>query len=121
MKKLLTLIIAVIAVFCCAETASAQSRTKIEEGVYLTTYGNVTVIENDNTQQTVQIRVDKNSDGLYDILCGDTVVKTVAKAALREGISYVVSGYTSIPTWLSRAVVGYVVDKIYDGACSAFG
>lgn len=116
MPKFLSLTIAIIAMICCAESVSAQQRTKVADGVYLTTYGNVTVIENDNTQQSIQIKV-VESDSMYDILCGDTVVKTVAKAGLTEGIALVIQGYTTIPKWVSRAVVRYIVDKIYDGVC----
>lgn len=57
---------------------------------------------------------------MYNILCGNTVVKTVAKAGLKEGIAYAVQTYTAIPKWLTRAVVGSVVDKVYDGACDYF-
>ena len=66
MKKLLSFMVAVIAIVCCAQTADAQQRTEVAKGVYLTTYGNVTVIENDNLQQSIQIRVEK-SDNLYEI------------------------------------------------------
>ncbi len=119
MKKVLNFMIAVIAIVCCAATASAQQRTKVADGVYIATYGNVTVIENDNTQQSVQIKVVK-SDSLYDILCGDTVVKTVTKAGLTEAISAVIQGYTAIPRWVSRAVVNHIVNKIYDGVCNYY-
>lgn len=119
MRKIISLLIAVIAIVCCTETISAQQRIKVADGVTLATYGNVTVVENDNTQQSVQIKVVK-SDNLYDILCGDTVVKTVAKAGLTEGISAVIMGYTAIPRWVTRAVVGHIVNKIYEGVCNYF-
>lgn len=120
MKRIFSFIVAVIATICCVQIVNAQQRTEVMDGVYIATYGNVTVIENDNTQQTVQIRVVK-SDNLYDIMCGNTVVKTVAKAGLRKGISYVITGYTAIPKWLTKAAVGFVVDKVYDGVCNYFG
>ena len=120
MKKLLSLIFACIAVIACSEAVCAQQKTEISAGVFLATYGNITVIENNNTQQTVQIKVQKKEDSMYDILCGDTVVKTVAKAGLKEGIAYAVQYYTAIPKWISRAIIGRVVDKAYDGACNYF-
>ncbi len=116
MKKL-SLIIAIIAI-CCAQTSFAQQRIEVSDGVFLVSYGNVTVIENDNTQQSIEIKVAK-SDNLYDILCGNTVVKTVTKAAIREGIAYAVQSYTLIPRWVTSSVVGYIVDKIYEGVCQA--
>lgn len=120
MKKLVSLLVAFIAIISCSDIALAQQRTELSKGVFLVAYGNVSVIENDNTQQTVQIKVQKKEDSMYDILCGDTVVKTVAKAGLKEGISYAVQSYTAIPKWVTRAVIGRVVDKIYDGACNYF-
>ncbi len=119
MKKIITFIIAVVTIVCCSQTVCAQQRTEVAKGVYLTTYGNVTVIENDNTQQSIQIKVVK-SDNLYDILCGDTVVKTVAKAALTQGITAVIQAHTAIPQWVSRAIVGHIVNKIYDGVCNYY-
>lgn len=120
MKKLISLLIALIAIISCPDSVFAQQRTEISKGVFLATYGNVTVIENNNTQQTVQIKVQKKENSMYDILCGDTVVKTVTKAGLKEGIAYAVEYYTAIPKWLTRAVIGRVVDKVYDGTCNYF-
>lgn len=119
MKKLIAFTIAILAALCCSITVSAQQRVEVAQGIYLATYGNVTVIENDNTQQSVQIKVVK-SDNMYDILCGDTVVKTVAKAGLTEGITAVIQGYTAIPRWVTRAVVNHIVNKIYDGVCNYY-
>ena len=112
--------IAIIAIICCAETASAQQRTKVADGIYMVTYGNVTVIENDNTQQTVQIKVQKKSDTMYDILCGDTVVKSVAKTGLKAGLAYAIQTYTTIPAWVSGGAINWIVDKAYEGACNYF-
>lgn len=119
MNRIMFLTMALIAIIFGANEASAQQRTKITDGVYLTTYGNVTVIENDNTQQSFKINVTK-SDTLYDIICGDTIVKTVAKEGLKDGIAVAVESYTTIPSWVTRAVVGRIVNKIYDGACDFF-
>lgn len=120
MKKLLSLILACIAVIACSEMVCAQQKTEISAGIFLATYGNVTVIENNNTQQTVRIKVQKNGDSMFDILCGDTLVKTVAKAGLKEGIAYAIQYYTAIPKWISRVIIGRVVDKAYDGTCNYF-
>ena len=120
MKKIYALTLALIAIFCCTLNMSAEQRTEVSKGIYVVTYGNVTVVENDNTQQTVRIKVQKKDDSLYDILCGDTVVKTVAKAGLKAGLAYSIQTYTAIPAWLSAAVIGRIVDKAYDGACDYF-
>lgn len=110
----------IAAIIGCTSSLSAQQRIEVGKGVYLTTYGNVTVIENDNTQQTVQIKVQKKDDTLYEILCGDTIVKTVAKEGIKQGIAYTIQTYTAIPSWLTRAAIGHIVDKAYNGACDYF-
>lgn len=119
MNRFVFLIVVFIAALFCAQSTNAQKRTEITKGVYIVTYGNVSVIENDNTQQTIQIKVVK-SDNMYDILCGNTVVKTVTKAGIRKGIAYAIQGYTTIPKWLTESMVGFVVDKIYDGVCNYY-
>lgn len=111
---------ALVAIIFCSQSVLAQQRTEVAKGVFIVTYGNVTVIENDNTQQTVRIKVQKKEDSMYDIICGDTVVKTIAKSGLRDGITYVIQTYTAVPNWLTRAAVGAVVDKVYDGVCNYF-
>lgn len=119
MKRVVSLLVAIVAITFYSFSASAQQRTEVSNGIYIVTYGNVTVIENDNTQQSVQIKVVK-SENMYDILCGDTVVKTVAKAGLTEGISAVIQGYTLIPRWVTRAIVGHIVNKVYEGVCEYY-
>lgn len=108
-----------ISIICCAEIASAQNRTKIADGVYIALYGNVAVIENDNTQQSVQIKVVK-SDSFYDVICGDTVVKHVAKEGLKEAINKAFE-YAGLDGWASRSVVSYYVDKYYQQVCDYLG
>lgn len=112
--------LALFAVVFCSQSVLAQQRTEIAKGVFIVSYGNVTVIENDNTQQTVRIKVQKKDDSLYDIICGDTIVKTVAKAGLRKGIAYAIQSYTTIPKWITEPVVGVVVETVYEGACNYF-
>lgn len=120
MKKVISLLVVLITIIGFSTTTSAQQRTKVADGIFLVSYGNITVIENDNTQQTVRIKVQEKEDSLYDIVCGDTIVKTVAKSGLKAGIAYAIQTYTTIPSWVSAAAVGWVVDKVYDGACDYF-
>lgn len=119
MNRFVFSIVVFVATLFCMQNVNAQKRTEITKGVYIVTYGNVSVIENENTQQTVQIKVVK-SDNMYDILCGNTVVKTVTKAGIRKGIAYAIQGYTTIPRWLTESLVGFVVDKVYDGVCDYY-
>ena len=108
-----------ITIICCAETITAQSRTKVADGVYIALYGNVAVIENHNTQQSIQIKVAK-SDSLYDVICGDTVVKSVAKEGLKEAINKAFE-YVGLDGWATKSAASYYVDKYYQQVCDYFG
>lgn len=107
--------VVMIAALFCAETVSAQKRTQVADGVYIALYGNVAVVENDNTQQTVRIKVVK-SDRLYDIICGDTVVRQVAQEGIKEGINKAFE-YVGLDGWVSKAVVSHYVNKYYQNVC----
>lgn len=123
MKNIVAIVIAFVAIFCVVDTANAQQRTKVGEGVYITTYGNVAVVENDNTQQSIEIKVTK-SDGLYEILCGDTIVKRVAKEGIKTAINSAIEyadKYIKINSWISKTAVSYYVDKYYESVCNYFG
>lgn len=119
MKKILSAMMVLITIILCSETLTAQNRTKVADGVYIALYGNVAVIENDNTQQSIQIKVVK-SDNLYDVICGDTVLKRVAKEGLKEAINKAFE-YAGLDGWATKSVVGYYVDKYYQQACDFFG
>lgn len=110
-----------MAMLFTANISNAQQRVRVGDGIYVVSYGNVTVIENDNTQQTVQIKIAEKSDNLYDIFCGNKYVKNVTKTALKKGIESVITASTGgTLTWLGKIAVGTVVDIAYDGVCNYF-
>lgn len=122
MKNCILIFVAFVACFFIVTDASAQKQTKVSDGICIVTYGNVTVVENDNTRQTVQIKVLKKDGSLYDIIfCGNKFVKTVTKRALREGIR---TGITNVTggtlTWLSKYTVDATVNAAYDAVCSYY-
>ncbi len=121
MKRFILLAITTLVALFAINNSYAQKRTKVANGIYIVTYGNVTVIENDNTKQTVQIKVQKKGDSFYDIFCNNKYVKTVAKRALKEGIKAGItyaSGATM--TWITKLVTDTAVDIAYDAACDYF-
>lgn len=123
MKKIILFCAAFFVMLLSAVNADAQQRTKIGEGIYLTTYGDVSVIENDNVQMTMQLKVEKagtNSVGenVYNILCGNKWVKGLLKAGLTKGIqTALASSGIPLPKW----AVGPIVSGIYDSVCEYFG
>ncbi|MBR4199307.1 MAG: hypothetical protein IKQ94_11115 [Bacteroidales bacterium] len=123
MKKIILFCAAFLVMLFSAVNAEAQQRTKIGEGIYLTTYGNVSVIEDDNAQMTLQIKVEKagtNSVGetVYNVLCGNRLVKGLVKAGLTKGIqSALAASGIPLPSW----AVGPIVSEIYDSVCEYFG
>ena len=124
MKKYLTIALSILCLLTTNSTiASAQQRTKIADGYYLVSYGNVQVIEDDNRGMSIEVRVEKvgtNSYGeqLYNDLCKNTTIKSVAKGGLTKAISTALNAAgVPIPSW----VLGPAVSYIYDAVCAYYG
>lgn len=108
-----------------ANTASgnAQKRTKIADGYYLVNYGGTQVIEDDNRQMSIEVKVEKagkDSYGqqLYNVMCKNQLVKNVAKGGLSAAIkSALTAAGVPIPSW----VIGPAVSYIYDAICDYYG
>ena len=109
--------------FANTSAANAQQRTKIADGYYLVSYGNVQVIEDDNRGMSIEVKVEKagtNSYGeqLYNVLCKNQTVKAVAKGGLSAAIkSALTAAGVPIPSW----VIGPAVSYMYDAVCNYFG
>lgn len=119
MKRVLFIL---VIVFAIAPVTSAQHRTKLYDGVYIASYGNTTVIENDNTQQTIQITVSqsKNSFGekVYEVACGNSRSKKVLKSGLKVAIGAALK--SSGAGWFASWAVSEAVDYIYDSVCDYY-
>ncbi|MDR2065097.1 MAG: hypothetical protein LBP85_05245 [Prevotellaceae bacterium] len=122
MKKFLIILIAVIGLSGTSNSLSAQTRTKIADGIYLVSYGNSFGIENDNTKQCINLSVsqNKNSAGavVYDIFCGNKYTKGLIKTGLAYGIKTALTAYGQ--AWLTP-FIGVVANTIYDDVCDYFG
>jgi hypothetical protein len=122
MKKILVILVAIIGFLATSNSVSAQTRTKIADGIYLVSYGNSFGIENDNTKQCINLSVaqKKNSAGdvVYDILCGNKYTKGLIKTGLAYGIRAALSAYGQ--AWLTP-IAGVVANNIYDDVCNYFG
>lgn len=109
--------------FANSATGNAQKRTKIADGYYLVNYGATQVIEDENRQMTVQVKVEKagrDSYGqqLYNVMCKNQLVKGVAKAGLSKAIqSALTAAGVPIPSW----VIGPTVNYIYEAICDYYG
>lgn len=123
MKKIILLTIALFAIIA----ANAQDKIKIKEGLYLVSYGNTAVIEDDENQRTISISVTKEikdyqtGEATYNVVCGKwakRVVKDGLKAAIAGGIAASgASGGTSIMISAAATLANY----IYDDACEYYG
>ena len=100
--------------------SEAQNRFKVSDGVYIATYGNVSVIENNNTKQSIQIKVEKKSDDLYDIFCNNKYVKSATKRILKESINLAITSSTGGAGILTRVAIEVGVDYIYDSVCEYY-
>ena len=123
MRRILSICITILCLFFVFPFhANAQERTKIADGYYVVNYGNVSVIEDDNRQMSIEIKVEtaaKNNYGeqLYNVLCKNDIVKTVAIEGLSAAISAALSAAgVPIPSWVLGPLVGYV----YESVCSYY-
>lgn len=123
MRKFLSICVIFISLFeGFSFRANAQERTKIVDGYYVVNYGNVSVIEDDNRQMSIEIKVEKAGktdygEQLYNVLCKNEIVKTVAKEGLSLAISAALSAAgVPIPSWVLGPLVGYV----YESVCSYY-
>lgn len=99
MKKRIFVLVAFIACLFAVTDVSAQKRTKIKDGIYLVSYGNTYIIEDDNSQQSkpliklsVERREDKSGRPIYDILCGNKYTKDIAKTTLKRTLESIITG-----------------------------
>lgn len=122
MKKTLVLLIAMFAVFA----ANAQDRVKIKEGLYLASYGNTAVIEDDENNRTISMSVTKeikdyqSGEATYNVVCGKwskRVVKDGLKAAIAGGIA--ASGASGGTSAIISAA-GVLANYIYDDVCEYY-
>lgn len=124
MKKLLLICLSVIGF---TFVANAQERIQIKEGLYLVSYGNAVVIEDDVNQRTISMEIaqegidQKNGEMVYKVVCGKwtkrvvkyglkaAVVEGIKAAALTQGASLAVSAAAELANW------------IYDDVCEYYG
>lgn len=124
MKKFILICFAVIGL---AFTANAQERIKIQEGLYLVSYGKSVVIEDEVNQRTISMEIaqegidQRNGEMVYNIVCGkwtkrvakfglkSAVAAGIKAAAVTEGASLAVSAAAELANW------------IYDDVCEYYG
>lgn len=101
---------------------NAQERMQIAKGLYIVRYGNVTVIEDDINQRTIQLKVEKEKKTtgqfVYKVMCGNKYTKTVAKTALSMTIKAAVSS-TGIGAFGANAVAS-IASTVYDDVCNYY-
>ena len=117
------MVLSIMCLLFASTTVNAQQRTKIADGYYLVSYGNVQVIEDDNRGISTEVKVEKagkNTSGeqLYNVLCKNQTIKAVAKGGLSAAIkSALAAAGVPIPSW----VIGPAVSYIYDAVCNYYG
>jgi len=120
MKKLIPLFLGLLLM---GNTAFAQTKTKIQDGLYIVNYAGTYVIEDEVNQRSISIEVsqeridDRNSETMYNVVCGKwakRVVKTGLNIAIKEGIKYAAATGGST---LMVSAVGTLAQWIYEDAC----
>jgi hypothetical protein len=124
MKKILFICFAVIGLVF---TANAQDRIKIKENLYLVSYGNSVVIEDEENQRTISMSIaqeiidQNNGEAVYNIVCGKwtkRVVKYGLKAAVAEGIK---AAALTQGASLAVSATAELANWIYDDVCEYYG
>lgn len=128
-----------VSLFICA--SAFAERYSFGNGITLITYGNTAVIEDDNTQQSISLSIEKREDSygqsVYDILCGNQYTKGVTKQLIKDVLSVAIPAATEaigtsstfgaasgVGASIGVAITPYInsiVSNIYDDACEYFG
>lgn len=126
MKRLALLFVALLSL-TFSYIASAQTKTRISDGLYLVRYGNTAVIEDETNQRSISIEVTQevknrqSGEIVYKVVCGKwtkrvakyalktAVAQGIRAAAVSNGTSLIVSGAATAAEW------------IYDDLCEYFG
>ncbi len=120
MKKLIPLFLGFLLI---GSNAFAQTKTKIQNGLYIVNYAGTYVIEDETNQRSISIEViqeridDRNNETMYKVVCGKwtkRVVKTGLSYAIKEGIKHAA---TTGGSTLMVSAVGALAQWIYDDAC----
>lgn len=137
MKKVFCILITFL---CFSMDSQAQECQKIADGLYIVSYGNITVIEDDIHQQTLQLKVVKSPKGensvgqqLYDFACGNKLTKDLTKTTMQAAITGVLVslgayagtyfGNTNAGVAAGQFVAKYanvIASYAYDSACEYF-
>lgn len=125
MKKLKGLLLVFAFVF--AFVANAQQRIKVSDGLYIVSYGNSAVIEDDINQQSISISVAQEGidratgEKVYNVVCGKwtrRVVKDGVNTAVAAGIA--AAAATKGASLIASAAVK-LAGYIYDDVCDYYG
>ncbi|MBQ8939120.1 MAG: hypothetical protein IJ047_02725 [Paludibacteraceae bacterium] len=114
-------------------------RYRIGDGLTLVTYGNTAVIEDDNTQQSISLSIERREDSngrpVYDLFCGNKYTKGIMKTSLQVAISSIITsaaasvGASGGPAGAAAgASIGATISKyanniasnIYDDVCDYY-
>ena len=123
MGKKCMIIMCFLGLLTIGNTISAQTRTKVSEGLYLVDYAGTYVIEDEINQRSVSLTIteeirDRNSDErTYKVVCGKwskRVVKDGLRAAIAGGIA--ASGATGGTSAIVSAAATLAL-YIYDDYC----
>ena len=126
MKKLIALLVVAVSIMFVSNV-SAQTRIKIQDGLYLVSYGNTAVIEDDINQRSISISIsqiqrdERTNKATYEVVCGKWTKRTVKdglQIAIAGGIAASgASGGTSLMISAASKLAMY----IYDDVCDYYG
>lgn len=126
MKKLISFLFIAITCVLFSSNANCQNRIQIKEGLFLVSYGNHAIIEDEIKQQSISVEIsqagiDKATNRkLYNVACGKwskRVIEGGLNAAIAAGIAASgASGGTSLMVSAASKLASF----IYSDACEYY-
>ena len=123
MLKGILLVFAMVVAFA----SNAQQRVKVSDGLYLVSYGNTAVIEDEINQKSISIEVAQDGidratgEKMYNVVCGKWTRRTVkdgVNTAVAAGIA--AAAATNGASLIASAAVKFA-GYIYDDLCDYYG
>lgn len=115
------MLVAIIGLFATINTVSAQTRTKIADGLTLVRYGNTAVLEDEKNQKTWNLSAtrEQKSTGewVYTVAC-EGYTRVAIQGGLQGAISYVLVQSGVGAFWVGA--VNGIAAKFYQDVCDYY-
>ncbi|MBR3986834.1 MAG: hypothetical protein IKK04_06740 [Bacteroidales bacterium] len=123
MKRNGLMIMCLISFLLIGATSSAQTRTKISEGLYLVDYAGTYVVEDEVNQRSISITITEEikdrqtNEKIYKVTCGKWTRRTVKDALDKTIEAGIITAVPTKGTSLIISAAAKLAKYIYDDYC----